>query len=315
MSVDDLVARYIEMVNRRIPAVPRTVLFSQEIQGTLRSLRRKYAKRGSEDAIEAYRTVGHICSLFNEGKSVTEFLTKNVRRVRSRDGLLWDFGMHHFHLARRIERGGFVERSSYLLYAIVNDESAFFVDVRPHPERGSRAWSRQDLRDIVHNNWPELLEARIVHGVEGEVLTDREVMRLRDMNANYVARVGGKAVGAMGGGTMADGSSAVCRWMAMELLHHVTSHQSYFDGQPEELRSRLETMGVDVAAGVECRLVLLDAVEATKEVVDGLCHTRCMSRELARMGFAVVEPSTGGAIVVHCETKPSAPRPWGQTNR
>ena len=308
-------ARYLEITNRRIPARPRTVLFSQEAQESLGSLKRKHAKKGSEDTVEAWRTVFHIRHLLTEGKTVTAFLTKNVTRLKSRDGLLWDFGMHHFHLVRRIDKEGFVERSSYLLYAIVTADSAYFVDIRPHPEFGGRGWSRQDLRDIVHKNWPDLLEPRVVRGVEGEVLTDREVMTLRSKNVNYVARVGGRAVSGIGGGTMADGSSAVFRRNAMELLHHVKAHQTYFDGQPQEVMAALETMDVDVAAGVECRLVMLDAVEPATEVLDALSHRQCMSRELVRMGFAVVESSTGAAIVVRHETNPGTPQASRHTKR
>ena len=190
MTVDDLVARYLEMLNRRIIPNPRTVYFSEEIQDTLGSLIRKHAKRGSEDALEAWRTAFYISHLLRVGMNVTECLTKNVKRVRSGDGLLWDFGMHHFHLTRRVDKDGFVERSSYLLFAIITGEVAYFVDIRPHPEPGSLGWSRQELPDIVHSNWPELLEGHVVRGMEGDILTDREVRNLRDKNCNYVARVG-----------------------------------------------------------------------------------------------------------------------------
>ncbi len=315
MSIEDLVARCLEITNRRIPATPRTVFFSEEAHESLSSLKRKHAKKGSEDAIEAWRTVFHIGRLLNEGKRVTPFLTKNVTRLTSRDGLLWDFGMHHFHLARRMEKEGFVERSSYLLYAIITGERAFFVDIRPHPERGGLGWSRHDLLDIVRKNWPDLLEARVVRGVEGEVLTDREVMNLRNKNVNYVAREGGKAVAAIGGGTMADGSSAICRWTAMKLLHNVRWHQSYFDGQPAELRSVLESMGVNVADGVECELVLPDVGTPTSDVLDALHDEPGMSGELARMGFVVVEASKKAPIIVSCDTDPGTPEPQRPTRR
>ena len=301
MGIDDLVARYLEMLNRRIVPKHRTVYLSQEFQDTLGSLTRKHAKRGSEDAIEAWRTAFHLRHLLTRGKNVTGFLTKNVRRVSSRDGLLWDFGMHHFHLSRRVDKEGFVERSGYLLFAIITGEGAYFVDIRPHPEAGGLGWSRQDLLDIVHSNWPELLESHVIRGVEGDILTNREVRNLRATNCNYVVRVRGRAVSTLGEGMTADGSSAVCQVLGMELLHQVTSHQSYFDGQPAELRFALKAMGVDVAAGVECKLVLLDALEPTKEVVSALHHSRCMSRDLARMGFAVVESTTEAAIVVSLE--------------
>ena len=72
MTVDDLVARYLEMLNRRIIPNPRTVYFSEEIQDTLGSLIRKHAKRGSEDALEAWRTAFYISHLLRVGMNVTE---------------------------------------------------------------------------------------------------------------------------------------------------------------------------------------------------------------------------------------------------
>ena len=39
--------------------------------------------------------------------------------------------MHHFHLSRKLKKpeSKFVERSDYLLFAIITQEDAFFVDV------------------------------------------------------------------------------------------------------------------------------------------------------------------------------------------
>ena len=78
-------------------------------------------------ALEAWRTVFYIRHLLVEGGNVTRFLSKSVDNLTSRDKLLWDFGMHHFHLNRVLEpSGNFVERSDYLLFAIIADAGRIF---------------------------------------------------------------------------------------------------------------------------------------------------------------------------------------------
>ena len=294
-----------EMLTRRIEPTPRRVHFSDELHDSLGKLTRETDAEKREKALEAWRTVFFIRRLLVEGQNVTRFLSEEVaKNLTFSDGLLWDFGMHHFHLSRKLDasESGFVERADYLLLAIVTQEDAFFVDVRLHRDPEHLGWVRQDLLRIVHSNWPELIESKVLRGVVGgSVLTDREIKALRKKNLNHVAQLGNNAIAPIGGGMTTAGSSLLCEWWGSKLLHEIKQHQCYFDTQPVELRARLEAMGVKIAERMEFELVLLDSLNPPAEFVSSLQGERCLSKDLCQMGFAVVEATTRFPIVVLLE--------------
>ena len=307
LDMCSLVARYFEMLHRRIVPVPRKVHFSDEIHHSLGKLRRETDLEQREQAGDAWGAVFLIRFLLVEGENVTRFLSKNVNSLICRDGLLWDFGMHHFHLNKEVEESGFVKRSDYLLFAIVAQENAYFVDVRLHPRPVDLGWVRQDLLKIVHSNWPELIEHKILRGMKGTILTNKEKYELRRKNCNHVAQLGDNAIAPIGGGTMADGSSLLCLGWALKLMHEIKQHQRYFDLQPAELRSRLEAMGIEIAGGMNFELVQLDSLNTSAEVVDSLTAQECLSRDLSQMGFTIVEATMGLPVVVSLEDWPCRP--------
>ena len=301
LDVCTLAARYFEMLHRRIVPMPRRVQFSEEIHDSLGKLRQEADMEHQEQAADAWGCVFLIRHLLAEGGNVTGFLSKNVNSLISRDGLLWDYGMHHFHLSQEVEESGFGKRSDYLLFAIVTKEDAYFVDVRLHPQLGDLGWVRQDLLRVVLLNWPELVESRILPGVEGTALTDEGKQELRRKNCNHIAQLGNNAIAPTGGGTMADGSSSLCRWWALKLMHEIKHLQQYFDSQPAELRSRLEVMGVEISGRMKFELVLLDSLNPSTEVIASLTANQCLSSDLCRMGFAIVEANTRSPIMVSLE--------------
>ena len=293
-----LAARYFEMLCRRIVPIPRRVHFSEEIHDSLGKLRRKADVEHQAQAGDAWGAVFLIRSLLAEGENVTRYLSKNVNYLKFGDGLLWDYGIHHLHLSKEVEESGFVKRSDYLLFAIVTQEDAYFVDIRLHPKPGDLGWVRQDLLEIVHSNWPELVETKVLRGVRGTTLTDEEKQELRRKNCNHVAQLGDYAIAPIGGGTMADGSSSLCRLWASNLMHEIERHQQYFDSQPAELQSRLKAMGVEISGRMNFELVQFDSLNISGEIVDSLTEEECLSRELSKMGFAIVEATTRSPIVV-----------------
>ncbi|MCY4386917.1 MAG: hypothetical protein OXC18_07395 [Desulfurellaceae bacterium] len=303
MDVGRLAARYFEMLNRLIVPSPRNVVFSEEIHDSLGRLARETEAEEREKVLEAWRAIFLIRLLLEEGKNVNGFLSTRIKSAtgeKSKDGLLWDFGMHHFHLSTKYESSGFVERSGYLLYAVITQEGAYFVDIGPHrdPRGQGREWVRQDLLRIVHSNWPELIESHVLRGLTGSVLTDEEKWNLRKKNANHVTDLGGKAVLPIGGGTTSDGSSLACRMWASRLLHEIDHQQRYFDEHQGEVRSQLEASGTKIAVELDFQLVLLDSLNPPTALSDSLREDRCLSRDLCRMGFVIVETTTRWPIVL-----------------
>ena len=288
----NLAARYCEIRTRRIDPAPLNVHFSDEIHDSLGSLLRESDSKQREKASEAWGTVFYLRHLFVEGAPVTPYLSRSTLSSKSNDQLLWDYGIHHFHLNRKLEQSGFVERSDYLLLALVSDTDAYFVDIRPHHDPDKLLWVRQDLLAIIHSNWPELIKSFTLRGVSGDTVTDEQKKELRRKNANLVPALGPYAVAPLGGGVMSDGSSSRCRYWADKLLHEIEQHESYFYSQPPELRASLEDKGM------EFKLVPLDSLEPHAELLEALEDEHCMSRDLSRMGFVVVESTTRSPIVV-----------------
>ena len=296
-------ARYYERQIRKVVPMPRIVHFSNEIHDSLGKLVKETNAEQMGKALEAWRAVFLVRDLLVKGGGVTQFLSKNVNDPESKDGLVWDFGMHHFHLSRQIEKSGFVERSDYLLFAIITDANAYFVDIKQHWDPEGLLWVRQDLLRIVNSNWPELIKPYIIRGQKGDILTDKQKKELRRKNVNHIPQIGDHAIAPLGGGMMGDGSSASCRIWADKLLFEIEQHQLYFDGQPAELRSELEAKGVKVSDLMEFKLVPLDNLNPSAELIDSLREDQCLSKDLSQMGFAIVEATTRLPVVVSIEDR------------
>ena len=296
---DELAALYCETRIRRISPRPRKVHFSDEIHSSLERLGRETDPDRRPKALEARRAARTLRDRLAEGEEVTRFLSKQVTKAASKDGMLWDFGMHHFHLCTQLDGSGtFVERSDYLLFAIIADDAAFFVDVRRHRDPEGLGWVRQDLLRIVHSNWPAPLECRELRGITGDRVTDQQKQLLRQRNLNHVSEFGGKAFAPIGGGATGAGSSALCRFWGDKLIHEIERHEQFFGGQPPAVRRALEERGADVAQRMEFRLARIDRLSTSTGVLEALRAARGLSKDLCRMGFVIVEATTGVPVLV-----------------
>lgn len=295
----ELAALYFETRIRRIIPRPRKVHFSIEIHSSLGRLVRETDPDRKQKALEAWRAVFTLRDCFVNGEEVTRFLSKQVTKAAGKDGMLWDFGMHHFHLCRQLEDSEtFVERSDYLLFAIIAENAAFFVDIRSHHDPEGLGWVRQELLRIAHSNWPVLLKCRELRGITGQTVTNQQKQLLRQRNLNHATELGGKAIAPIGWGVTAAGSSALCRVLGDRLIHEIKRHEEYFRGQPPEVRRALEESGAAVAQRIEFRLARIDSPSQSIEVLEGLRAHQGLSKDLCGMGFAVVEATTRTAVLV-----------------
>lgn len=292
LSVRSLAARYLEMLNRRITPIPRRVHFSAEIYESLGKLTREKVEKQREKAAKAWEAVFLIRHLFTEGENVNCFLSTRIDSAtgkRSIDRLLWDFGIHHFHLSKEVEQNGFVKRSDYMLFAIVKELDVYFVDVVPHPNENRDSdygWVRQELVEIVKSNWPQLCEPYVLKGVMGGVVTDQQKKELRRKNINTIAQVGNDVIAPMGGGLTTAGTSTLCQFLADKFLNEIGEFQSYLETQPAEVRAALQGKGINIAGDMEFELVLLDSLGWSDEMI------RSLKGSLHKTGFGIVEVTT-----------------------
>ena len=235
-----------------------------------------------------------------DGVNVNAFLSKNIRKAAGWDGLLWNYGMHHFHLGPGTDKNGFVKRSKHLLFAIVDPMDAYFVDVGPHPSKDGIGWVSQELLRIVHSNWPELIEPKVLHGVSAIELTDEEMQELRRKNMIYAMNIGGKAIPPLLGGLASDGSSVLCTLSASSLMKELRYQEEILLGEEvqQAVAQDLRGKGFDVEPSLEFELVLLEDLPTSPELIASLTDERCISRDLCRRGFAIVEKESKSPIVI-----------------
>lgn len=144
------------------------------------------------------------------GENVNPHLNKTSVDPNEQDGMLNDFGIHHFHLGANLE-GDFMERTGEVAFVLINQDTAFFIDAPLHG-RGSTdplVWNRQKHIQTIHDEQPHLLEAFRVHGsIKANTYTDEQRSKLRKLNFNPFTQVNdGTCYISPGFGTVISGDS------------------------------------------------------------------------------------------------------------
>ena len=279
----DVVARYLYSLDKMIDPRPRRTHFSAELHSTLGSLDGRY-----RTAIEAIRR------RFEAGGDLSGFLSRRAADAGFNDGLLSDFGVHHFHLGDSPAPGErHVRRTGDLLFVFVQPFDAFFLDVREHPNDGDPSdygWSDVDLLNIVDSNWPDALKPYVVNGVEASTVTDEQRRVLRRKNANVVTQVGDKVIAPPGGGLMAVGSNLRCKFLARRLLDEVRNVEQLLEDHWDDWKAELLRAGLEVADSKELRLVRVAGTNLTPSQIGSL------KGDLSRIGWGIAHTASGTLI-------------------
>ena len=93
---------------------------------------------------------------FENGDDVSLHLSKDATSPSEFDGLLYDWGIYHFHLGETIDhQTGRIERTGPVLFAKIDNENVYCINVYSHGKNVQQPWAKQDLLKIIHNNWPQ----------------------------------------------------------------------------------------------------------------------------------------------------------------
>lgn len=167
----DLVRWYI--YNRqKIPYGKKKVYFSKEI---LKSPLYKALKK----------KVDRIKNCFENGGDILQFLTEHINHLVFEDKLLNDWGLLHLHLHPIDERNS--NNDNLLLFIYIQDDNAFFLNIGSH-----NSFADIRLLEIIDNNWVGLLN--IFNNLTPSMLTEKEIIGLRNHKIVYTLSVNGKAV-------------------------------------------------------------------------------------------------------------------------
>jgi hypothetical protein len=208
-SARDAVVECFHLERRLIQPIRRRVVRSKQLQ----------ARALSDDEREA---IDRIVQELERGVNLTPRMTKSIRKAGYNDGLLTDWGIHHLHLGGANDKRDpqFVERADPLLFVFVAGATAYLLALLDH-----KSFEDDDLIEIIHENWPEVIAPRRASGfVPGSLeplLTpeQRKVMR-RKFNMGTQTK-DGTIYMPPGGGVMMNGHSFEAVRKAYALLNLV----------------------------------------------------------------------------------------------
>lgn len=167
------------------------------------------------------------------GENLRPHQSRLLQDLENKDGLLFDWDIHHFHLGTVIESDGFIKRTGPLLYALIDENNVYFIDILNHGQ-----WTNQNLLNIIHQNWPDTIDNfRIkdsnVVGLEHNA-ADEEINALRRANINVLIEVQpGVIYIGPGGGLVASGHSGAAVNSHLDNLTNLKDLENSIKADPE----------------------------------------------------------------------------------
>ncbi len=185
--------QFFNMRKRELITKPRKVIYSKEFTYPSEY---KLALQEFEEKAKA-------------GMDLTPYMSEKIVDCNYNDLLLNDWGIYHFHLSRRYKDNGFVQRNEYQIFAYVDADTIYMLQVYRHDD--PVLYSKQEMIKILRDNWPALTESHHLRGVSklGWKANDEEYGKLRDCYVQTLVELGENEVyGVLGGGYASNGYSS-----------------------------------------------------------------------------------------------------------
>jgi hypothetical protein len=197
----DICKQYFGLLHRRITPQPRKVVVSQELK----------CPKEFEQQFDNFKVK------VAQGDNLNPHLSRETKKP---DKLLNEWGIHHFHLNTIVEADGFVKRSGPVLFALVTSDIFYCITIMEHGSKYPEVWSEQQIIEIIHSNWPILIEQYNSGFLTMDKVTRTERNQFRKSNVNTFVEVGDGTIYSLpGGGSMLDGSS-----MKIFMTHHQNAY-------------------------------------------------------------------------------------------
>lgn len=168
---EDISNYHFNFMIRKIPSIPRAILKADTFI---------YPNQNRDVLLS-------IEAKIEFGEDLTCYLSDKIDKLRFDDDLLNDWGIHHLHLGSNFEHNPkFIKRTSELLFVRFSDAKAYFIGVYDH-----KSWTKQELIEIIHRNWPESIEKFRIKGINGisRIPTEQDIYALRKGHVNYVIKI------------------------------------------------------------------------------------------------------------------------------
>lgn len=86
------------------------------------------------------------------GINLNRRMSRMTKNVDSKDLMLYEWGIYHFHLGLNVESDGYIERTNNILYAYIENNNIYLIGVFPHGK-----WADSELIEVLHTHYPEAI--------------------------------------------------------------------------------------------------------------------------------------------------------------
>ena len=148
-----------------------------------------------------------------DGIDLTPRLSRTIENGDCNDGMLYDWGIHHFHLGTTADpkHPRLIQGTKFILIALVNASEFCPIDFVLHDQWGDKA-----ILEKAISAFPDQFERFVVKGVTDStsICTSKEVIeKLRKHGTNYIHKIGNKQYFPPGMGVTTAGTSVAATIM------------------------------------------------------------------------------------------------------
>jgi hypothetical protein len=191
----------------------------------------------------------------SNGADIAPHLSTRHESVTYLDGLLNEWGVHHFHLGTKLhgnpKHSYYVERTGPLLFAMVREDDFYAINIYQH-----NAFERPIIIESIHRNWPQAIRKYRVNGICGEMLTEEQRKHVRRVNCGTLTTVSdGTVYMPIGGGVCSSGEGLEAVLRARRLLGEVKRLQCALEDRVASFIPELRTCGYTGAPEINAKLV------------------------------------------------------------
>src|SRR5690554_391832 len=164
------------ILRNRIPPVPRTVEVATDFTCP-------------QSYLNGYKQV--ISEIDRGDDLMPRCSRQQVNRSGYIDLMLLDWGIYHLHLGTdKISKGktkGLIQGHKEILFVFITNDKAYIIGIFDHS-----SWTKQAVLQIVHDNWPHLLEPWKLNNVLDLAVepTDADRKPLRNAYVNCPFKIG-----------------------------------------------------------------------------------------------------------------------------
>ena len=118
------------------------------------------------------------------GDDLGPHMSKKHESILNKDGLLNEWGVHHFHLGTNQDRRnpGYIERTGPVVFALVEQDVFRAINVYQHQE-----WEELSVIECLHRNWPDAIRSYRLNAVVAPAITSAERAQIRRAGAQAAA--------------------------------------------------------------------------------------------------------------------------------